>query len=128
MEKEELAKYQVPENKIPSFWLNTWASGDGYDVIERAVKRGYEPIAGWGSEEGYDLGEWPYVIVFIRDRIEENAYDLIVYTEGDVTMYTTPTEELRNKIIDGVAFFYWKHGGEEWVDQYETVDDLPASL
>ena len=118
--KQELAQYEVtPE----SFWQNTWRYGDGYNVIAFAEAQKWHAIPGWGKD-GYDLGDWPYVIVFFRNRNAQ--YDIAYYVEGDVTMYSAPTEEIRNAIVDEIAFFHWR--GEEWVQGYDSVDQLPDEL
>lgn len=118
--KPELAKYEVtPE----SFWQTAPIYGGGYDVMEAAHEEKWRAIPGWGKD-GYDLGNWPYAIVFFRNR--QTQYDIIYYVEGDVMMYTTPSEEIRNAIVDEIAFFHWK--GEEWVQGYDTVEQLPDEL
>jgi hypothetical protein len=120
--KEELKQYEV---KATGFWESTWMFGDGYDVMEIAESKGWRAIAGWGRD-GWDLGSWPYVIVFFRDR--EGFFDVIVYVEGDVTMYACPTKEIRQAITNETAFFYWKKRDEEWVRAYKSVDELPEEL
>jgi len=119
------AEFQTYVTEPDGFWQNTWRYGGGYDVMERAVQKGWRAIAGWGSD-GWTLGSWPYVIIFHRDQ--EGQYDLAYYVEGDVTMYRCPTKELRNQVTDELAFFHWKHRDEEWVDGYDTVEQLPADL
>lgn len=120
--KPELAQYEVtPE----PFWYDTWRHGSGYDVIELAEARKWHALPGWG-EDGYDLGNWPYVIVFFRNR--QTHYDIIYYVEGDIVMYSAPTKELRNAIIDEIAFFHWRQQEEEWVAGYDSVDQLPSNL
>jgi hypothetical protein len=120
--REDLKQYQVEPDV---FWQITWVYGDGYNVIERAEARGWRVIAAWGKA-GYDLGSWPLVIVFHRNM--PNAYELVEYCEGDVTMYKCPTCEVRNAITDEIAFFHWKHKSEPWVEDYETVEQLPNEL
>ena len=39
-----------------------------------------------------------------------------------------PTRELRDLAIDRLAFYHWKHQGEEWVDGVESVDVAPDRL
>ena len=118
--KPELAQYEVtPE----SFWQAAAIYGGGYDVMEAAHEEKWRAIPGWGKD-GYDLGDWPYVIVFTRNQ--HGRYDIMYYVEGDVTMYSAPTKEIRNAIIDEIAFFHWR--GEEWVEGYDSVDQLPDEL
>jgi hypothetical protein len=72
------------------------------------------------------------VIVFFRNlklKQEDTVlYQMIEYVEGDVTMWSCPTKELRRAVIDEVAFFHWKHMHEEWVEGYDSVDQLPPEL
>lgn len=120
--KNELKQYEVQPS---GFWQSTWRLGDGYDVMEYAHNKGWKSIAGWGRD-GYDLGSWPYVIVF--QKKEGDTYNLVLYVEGDVTAYKVPSLELRNAIIDEIAFFYWKNHEEDWVKDYKSVDELPEEL
>lgn len=122
MNEAEKKQYEVEPR---GFWAGTFMFGDGYDVMDYAERRGWETIEGWG-QAGYDLGNHPYVIVFFRDR--NNKSDLVLYVENDVMQYSCPTKELRNEICDSIAFFYWKHRGEEWVHDYESVEQLPDEL
>jgi hypothetical protein len=120
--REDLKQYQVEPD---AFWQSIWVYGDGYDAMTAANRKGYREIAAWGKA-GYGLGDWPLVIVFHRNM--PTCYELVEYVEGDVTMYTCPTRELRNSITDEIAFFHWKHKSEPWVEGYETVDQSPNEL
>jgi hypothetical protein len=121
--KNELTQYQVESG---NFWQALPMLGvDGYSAITLAEKRGWRVVASWGRD-GYDLGSWPLVIVFHRNHDER--FEVIEYVEGDVTMYSCPTEEVSNTITDEIAFFHWKHLGESWVANYESVDQLPEEL
>jgi hypothetical protein len=98
---------------------------NGYEAMDYAEKQQWETIALWGKH-GWNLGNWPYVIVFFRDR--ENFFDVIEYCEGDVTMYACPTEEIREQITNEYALFHWKHNQScppEGIEIYESVDQLP---
>ena len=120
--KEELKQYKV---EAGPFWENVSLYGGGYDVMEIVERQNWRAIPGWGRA-GWDLGSWPYVIVFFRNR--EEAFDIVLYVEGDVTMYSCPTKEIRQVITDEIAFFYWKHSDEEWVRGYQSVEELPEEL
>lgn len=120
--KDELKQYEVEPT---GFWQATWMMGDGYDVMEYAHNKGWSVIGGWGRD-GYDLGSWPYVIVF--QKREGDTFNLVLYVEGDVTAYKVPTIELRNAVVDEWAFFYWKNHKEDWVKGYNSVDELPEEL
>ncbi len=121
--KPELDQYQVrPEqfwSALPLF------GGDGYDDMDFAQKKDWRAIGDWGKP-GYNLGTWPYVIIFFRDR--EERFDVIEYVEGDVTMWSCPTQEIREAVTNELAFFHWKHKSEPWVELYASVDELPDDL
>lgn len=106
-------------------WQENWRYGDGYNVMGLVGAIEWYAVGAWGKK-GYDLGSWPYVIIFFRDK--EDDYGLVYYVEGDVTQYKCPTKEIREQITDGIAFWHWRHDDEEWVQDYGTVDQLPAEL
>ena len=121
--KEELEHYKVEPD---AFWQAAWVYGDGYGVMEQAERKvhGWCVISGWGRD-GYDLGSWPLVMVFFRQR---HGFEVAYYVEGDVVCYAAPTEAIRNAIVDEIAFFHWKHQGEQWVEGYDSVEQLPDEL
>jgi hypothetical protein len=103
------------------FWALAQMRGDcGYDVIEPARAKGWDPIAGWGRD-GWDLGSWPYVIVFHRRTAD--AWQIAYYVEGDLTTYSYPSRELRAAATDCLAFRHWKHEDAEWVAGIDKVED-----
>ena len=120
--KAEWERYRVPPD---TFWQAACFLGDGYDVMGMAEKHGWHAIGGWGKS-GWDLGDWPYVMIYFRDG--QGRYDLIYYVEGDVWMYSCPTQALRNALTDELAFYYWKQQDARWVREYVSVDELPAEL
>jgi hypothetical protein len=125
--KDELNQYKVDPG---NFWKGLlMLGGDGYDDMELAEKHGWHSIPVWGKD-GWNLGSWPLVIVFHRNlkKDGETLYQVIEYVEGDVTMWSCPTKELRQQVIDELAFFHWKHTMEEWVEGYDSVDQLPDAL
>jgi hypothetical protein len=125
--KEELDQYRVDPG---NFWKGLIMRGvTGYDAMELADKHGWHPLAAWGKD-GWNLGSWPLVIVFFRNRQQEDTvlYQVVEYVEGDVTMWSCPTKQLRRAVIDELAFFHWKHMHEEWVKDYNSVEELPDEL
>lgn len=125
--REELNQYKVEPGR---FWKALpMLGGDGYDDMELAQKRGWNAIGDWGAD-GYNLGSWPLVIVFFRDlqKGDEVVYQVIEYVEGDVNMWSCPTEEVREEVTNELAFFHWKHQGKEWVKGYDSVEQLPPEL
>ncbi len=121
--KTELEQYRVEPD---TFWQALPVMGvSGYDAIEFAEWRKWKVVPSWGRD-GYDLGSWPLVIVFFRNR--EERFDIAYYVEGDVVMYACPTQDIRNQIVDAIAFFHWNWEGANWVQGIESVDELPEEL
>jgi hypothetical protein len=123
--KDELAQYKVDPD---SLWQATFFIGDGYEVMAYMEKRKWEAVDGWGKA-GWNLGSWPLVIIFFRDR--ENFFDVVEYVEGDATMYACPTEEIREQITNELALFHWQHNPHNpppGMEIYTSVDTLPDEL
>jgi hypothetical protein len=116
-------QYQVePEG----FWTVCLMTGaDGYSTASVAQHLGWKAIGSWGRD-GWDLGSWPLVIVFHRQK--DGRFDLATYVEGDIFAYSFPTQELRDSATDEIAFFYWEHEGESWVAGITSADQMPAYL
>ena len=108
------------------FWSTARLLGDdGYDRMTTAAQRGWDAVSAWGSQ-GWDLGEWPYAVIFHRTR--DGANELAENVEGDVTMYSYPTRALRDRATDAMAFFHWHLHAEEWVAGLANAEDMPATL
>lgn len=95
--------------------------GDGYDRAEIAHQENWKVQSCWGAH-GWDLGSWPYVMVFFR------GLDVLVNVEGDTEMYTAPDIAVRNAIVDEIAFFWWNHANEPWVAGIENTEQAPSYL
>lgn len=121
--KAELEQYKVEPD---TFWQALPVVGvSGYDAIELAERRKWHVVPSWGRD-GYDLGNWPLVIVFVRNR--NGRFEIAYYVEGDVDMYSCPTPDIRKAIIDEIAFFHWNWEGKDWVKGITSVDELPDEL
>ena len=95
----------------------------GYDYIERAESRGWTALALWGKD-GYDFGQWPYVIGFVR-VVRDGArrlYGFGTYVEGDLTTDYFRSWDACNEAISRQAFWYWNAG------QSDGPKDLAASF
>lgn len=100
------------------------AGSDGYEVAG-SRDHGWHAVPAWGRD-GWDLGEWPYVVVMHRDQ--EGSYVVLTYVEGDVTVEAFPTRQERDDRTDGIAAFYWRHNDENWIRDYPEGEPLPAHL
>lgn len=101
---------------------------NGYDAIGSARKAGWKARASWGRN-GWDLGSWPLVVFFFRENGGPGkvVYELAQYVEGDLTVWTFPTDELRSEAVDRMAFWWWRNEGESWVSGLD-IDDIPDHL
>lgn len=107
-------------------------SGDGYDDMELAGTQGWHVVSSWGRD-GWDLGEWPYVTIYVRDINDgtldggklRRIYQMQQITEGDHTVYAFDTPEDRDAAID--YLFLWYAAGRDWAPLgYEQREDLDA--
>ncbi|MBF9135273.1 hypothetical protein I0C86_41215 [Plantactinospora sp. S1510] len=88
--------------------------GSGYDWMG-GLAGGWYAVGVWGSD-GWDLGNWPYVIVAHYD---DGVYGRVLYCEGDLTIEAYPEVDARDKATSDTAVFYWRHYGH-------GPKDLPA--
>ncbi len=79
----------------------------GYDFIEAAATEGWKAVSSWGLD-GWDLGDWPYVVYAFRGDTERATY-----CEGDITLETFASREARERATDEAALFYWRD--EPWM-------------
>jgi hypothetical protein len=106
-----------------AFWTVCQMRGDdGYDRIEAARSKRWQAIPSWG-QDGWDLGSWPIVVIYHRQSAE--GFDLAENVEGDATVYRYPTREMRDAATDQLAFWHWKHTGEDWVAGIDSVEEAP---
>ena len=68
-----------------------WPGDEGYERMEFAPRLGWAAIPSWGLN-GWDLGNWPYVVVYHRGEVE-----LAVDVEGDIDIEKFPTREERDR-------------------------------
>jgi len=101
-----------------------FAGDDGYGSIESAIDHGWRARSSWGLN-GWDLGAWPIVVYFFRDR--PAAFELAEYIEGDVKVWTFPTDDLRSALVDTLAYWWWDHEGESWTAGH-SIDAIPDRL
>ena len=101
----------------------------GTDVISDFKHHGWQPISYWGRD-GWELGNYPYVQVFIKDdQVEGVPTDFLVaeYADGNIRLFNCANTEQRVKFLDKLAFSYWQISGTPNVDGM-SMHDLPDSL
>jgi len=76
--------------------LGDYHENGGYDWMELIGEHGWAVIPGWGSD-GWDLGNWPYVMVAATRTADSigNLFGVATYCEGDVscTFYRTKARQ-----------------------------------
>ncbi|MET3165268.1 UNVERIFIED_ORG: hypothetical protein ABIB19_003702 [Arthrobacter sp. UYEF10] len=108
--------------------LGDYHLNDGYDWMDLIGEHGWAAVPGWGSE-GWDLGQWPYVIVAATAATDNTGklYGVATYCEGDVTCTYYRTQARQWDAITEHAFFSWKHGQAHGpADLPEAAAELPS--
>lgn len=115
MTRAELASHEVGQHG-----RDYSRSDDGWDDMEVAAEDGWHAVSGWGRD-GYDLGDWPYVVISVRDTATASPgtsydraqrYQMRQTVEGDTTVYAFRTPEDRAAAID--YLFIWYGIGREY--------------
>jgi hypothetical protein len=120
MTAAELAGYQ-----IHAYGRNYAESDDGYSDMAAEEKRGWRVLFGWGRD-GWDLAEWPYVMIYVREFPAAGAiYGLMSICEGDRTVYAFASQADRDAALD--YLFLWYAAGRRWAPlSYEQRAELDA--
>ncbi|MEV8150549.1 hypothetical protein AB0O52_20695 [Arthrobacter sp. NPDC080073] len=102
--------------------LGDYHLNGGYDWMELIGEHGWAVIPSWGCD-GWDLGQWPYVMVAGIRTADEigNLFGVATYTEGDVTCTFYRTKAAQWDAITEHAFYWWKNG------QAQGPEDLPMA-
>lgn len=99
---------ELATHKVESHGRDYRLSDDGYDDMEVNAKQGWRSLGSWGAD-GWDLGDWPYVVISIRER--DDRFDLMQVVEGDHTAYSFASREDRDAAID--YLFLWYAAGKD---------------
>ena len=102
---------------LTDYHLNT-----GYDWMEEIEAEGWAVIPNWGID-GWDLGQWPYVMVAgMRTADEQDQlFAMATYCEGDVKTTWYRTQAAHWAAISEQAHFSWSMG------QATGPKNLPAT-
>lgn len=100
---------ELAAHRVRRHGRNYAVSCDGYDDMAEARKQGWTPIGGWG-EDGWDLGDWPYVAIY--RRTQGGKHELMQVVEGDHDLYAFPSRADLEAAID--YLFLWYSAGESW--------------
>lgn len=86
--------------------------GDGYEfAAQLETTPGWRAIGAWGRD-GWDLGDWPLVVIGWGNLITHDGpiYSVVTYVEGDITIERYTEEKARLERTDELAEFYWRIG------------------
>ena len=112
----------------PSLPESVW--DHGYEYMDLASQHGWGAVGSWGKD-GWDLGDWPYVIIFYRGPSEAtgNAWGVGQYVEGDLETKYYETRESFLEAMDRKAFDHWKFHTEQAPPNLpEKFEDLPEEF
>jgi len=113
---------ELRTHQVTQYGRDYRESDDGYSDMDAEGRRGWHPLASWGRD-GWNLGDWPYVVMYTRQAADH--YELMQITEGDRTVYSFGTEQERSEAID--YLFLWYAAGQRWAPlSYEQREELDA--
>lgn len=113
---------EVPELSILKDDHETY----GHDWRDDIEDHGWGAVGLWGRD-GYDLGDWPYVIVAVTSAVDVNerhVYGVAQYIEGDVRCHYYRAKAEAWKTITRYAFETWTQLGNGPKDLPATVEEL----
>ncbi len=64
--RKPMGRDELAAHKVIDYGRNHGLSSDGYDDMELAERQGWRTLANWGRD-GWDLGEWPYVMIYTQE-------------------------------------------------------------
>ena len=118
------AQYKITADR--RFASERARGGDGYDVMDAVgTPPAWVAASLWGHD-GWDLGHWPYVVIYCRSHA--GRHELAYYVEGDVDTYSYATTADLYAAIDHLAFFHWQSRGQKWVAGVESSDDMQPHM
>lgn len=94
---------ELATHKAESHGRDYRLSDDGYGDMEVGAKRGWVAVSAWGHD-GWDLGDWPYVVISTRDH--DGQFQVQQVVEGDHDLYSFENEDDRNAAIDYLFLWY----------------------
>lgn len=110
--------------------LGDYHLNDGYDWMSDIEEHGWGAVGLWGHD-GYDLGQWPYVIIAVtstEDTDGGTVYGVAQYTEGDVRCQWFRSKARAWEAITRHAFEHWKLSGSGPENLPELMANLPQEF
>jgi hypothetical protein len=72
---------ELREHHVADYRRDYNESDDGYSDMEAEEGRGWRALPSWGRD-GWDLGKWPYVVLYKRERDDKPRFELMAICEG----------------------------------------------
>ena len=99
--------------------------GDGYDWISWLTApsatiggvTNWSVISAWGTD-GWDLGDWPYVIVSVARAETNDRWLTCVYVEGDLEIQEFTDQADWYRHLDSIARYSWRN--KDWFDPNDS--------
>jgi hypothetical protein len=88
-------------------------AGDGWDFLQMLPTAGWRSIRAWGRN-GWELGDWPSVVVAVRRCLHTGQVEVCEYVHGDLTITTWPNVDTGH--VDGLAAAWWERTDRGPVD------------
>lgn len=124
-----MTRDELQSHHLTAYGRDFGQSDDGYDDMEaNDGRKGWRSVAGWGRD-GWDLGEWPYVVVSHGTLAGDGPgkYRLLSVCEGDHTVYAFDSPDDRDAATD--YLFVWYGVSREydtWMAEGLTYDSREA--
>jgi len=91
-------------------WTVFYGAGDGWDFLQMLPTAGWSSVRAWGRH-GWDLGDWPLVIVAARRCVHSGQVEVCEYVQGDLTITTWPDVDAATGHVNGLAQAWWDRTG-----------------
>ena len=117
---------ELLEHRAHSYGRDYSESDDGYSDMEAEEGRGWTCLSGWGRD-GYDLGDWPYVMIYLRRYPDNGAMGVMSICEGDRDVYYFTSASDALAAVDYLFIWYGiNRGYDTWealgVTSLEALD------
>lgn len=119
---------ELAAHKVDAHGRDYSKSDDGYGDMEQARAEGWREISGWGAD-GWDLGDWPYVVISHRDGT--GRHEMRQTVEGDTTVYAFDNDEDRDAATDYLFLWYAASRAERYADgapEWQVIADDPGRV
>lgn len=137
---------ELQGHRVADFGRDYSRSDDGWSDMEVASESGWRALSGWGLD-GWDLGDWPYVVVSVRETHDSskcdpictlagetgsdfcppNRFEMRQTVEGDTTVYRFASAVDRDAAIDFLFVWYGiGRGYDKWAVEGLTSDKRAA--